>query len=289
MANPFVYGLVSGMAPPPPNNQNVDMDLPRTQTVFDADEFDGTIRHQGLPFIHYRAMRCPVGLNSKTDIRHSGGNHNCANGMIYVESGVFSGIFAANARHKADSALGTASDAYASLTVPRIYDDTRIPLHLNEGDRLYMRNPAIVVPMKELVQRQGDEDKLQMPPEHVFVLVDNKGLSWQQGKDFIITDNKRIRWISEGPSSAEGPAIYSIAYLYRPYWYVRDFEHEIRVALATDPETGEASVMRMPSRVTLQREYLYENETMITDTDNALARPTDRAPAPNPQFNFSRR
>ena len=50
----------------------------------DPDAFDDAIRSQGLTFVHYRAMKCPIGVVDADDERHPHGDHGgCSNGFLY--------------------------------------------------------------------------------------------------------------------------------------------------------------------------------------------------------------
>ena len=61
--------------------------------------------------------------------------------------------------------------------------------------------------------------------------------------------------------------IYSIRYLYRPYFYVKGLGHELRVAAAPNPLTGEKYPEQMPQAFTLQREYLFEDSQSTPDSE----------------------
>jgi hypothetical protein len=51
----------------------------------------------------------------------------------------------------------------------------------------------------------------------------------------------------------------SVHFSYRPFWYVKNLIHEVRVA-QTEDEFGNRTVQRMPQSCVLQREYFFEKE-----------------------------
>jgi hypothetical protein len=90
-------------------------------------------------------------------------------------------------------------------------------------------------------------------------------LAIDQGEDFSI-EAGLLKW-AEGKqpanlrSEAGTGVICSIRYRYRPYWYVKDLPHEIRVTQLEDPVTGVRRTVRMPQQALLQREYVFENQS----------------------------
>ena len=48
---------------------------------FDPDAFDDALRAQGVQYVHWRAMRCPVGLTDRYSERRVHDDHSgCSNG-----------------------------------------------------------------------------------------------------------------------------------------------------------------------------------------------------------------
>jgi hypothetical protein len=59
--------------------------LDPVQISFDLEAFDNAIFSYGTKLVHYRAMRCPIGVTDRNDIHHSQADHDgCSNGFMYT-------------------------------------------------------------------------------------------------------------------------------------------------------------------------------------------------------------
>ena len=92
-------------------------------------------------------------------------------------------------------------------------------------------------------------------------LVDSRGETYKQDVDFRVSAGQ-LEWVGSGlsgrrPSSDDpsGPQpVCAARYLYRPYWYVGQLVHEIRVSQVSGPD-GRV-LQRLPQNAVLHREYV---------------------------------
>jgi hypothetical protein len=246
--------------------------LPSDQAVnFDADAFDSMLRSHGLTLVHWRAMKCPIGLVDKDDERHPHGEHGeCSNGFIYRLVAPITCAVSNNSDNPQVLDIGIVNQANIMVTPPRTYDvlsATGEPLEclLAPYDRMFLAEASITVINWQLFEAcGGPTDKMDYPLVHVEQLIDSQGRDLVQGQDFTI-DNGLLRWLDGGRQPVSNPeagtgGICSIRYRYRPFWYVGDLPHEIRVTQLEDPETGIRRTVRMPQQALLHREYVFENQ-----------------------------
>lgn len=239
--------------------------FPPDQSVeFDALAFDSVVQTHGVTFVHYKAIPCPVGMIDIYDLRRPHEDHSgCSGGFLHFLGGTITCLFVGNTKHIQYTEPGFAPSAVVSVTLPRFYDDcpTQKPL-VALFDRFYLDEATIVVPHSQLFEaNQSGIDKVSFPIVCVLDLIDNNGKRYSEA-DYSILDGK-IHWLSTNRpmydvTTGKGQ-ICSIRYTYRPYWYVKDLLHEIRVTQITSP-TGERVVERMPQELLLQREYVFEKE-----------------------------
>lgn len=290
------YPLIGGaayIADQAPAPVGIPTDLPRSLVAFDTDAFDTAIRGHGVKMLHYRAMRCPIGMIDPTDVRKQHEEHaGCSHGFLYTFAGEIQGIFSGNSANERQSTGVMTDDSTVSLTPPRFYEDGTTPFFAARYDRLYLAHEGIYVPTWETFMASADGiDKLNFPVEFVQDLVDADGIRYQSGSDFVV-EKGRIKWIGARPASPDPRTgrspVCGVRYLYRPYWYVSRIPHELRIARADGPD-GSVAVQRMPQSLMLQREWLFESE-LPTSTDSALAPPvSDRQPPGPPRGSFGAR
>lgn len=248
------------------------IDLPSGEAFsFDPDAFDDAIRSQGVLFEHWRAIRCPVGMIDRHDtVRRPHEHHEgCQNGFIYTKIGVFQAVLTGNGKQPPEIRdQGRADTSTANVTFPRFYasenqDDEPQRIYLMPYDRLYYADERLLVPNWQLVEASpSGNDRLSFPPIEVLQVVDNLGRRYSPS-DLEVTP-QGVRW--KGPnqpgfdSESDRGRVYTISFLYRPYWYVRQLAHEIRVTQVDDLLTGERRLERMPQEATVQREYIFLNQ-----------------------------
>lgn len=239
---------------------NVDLTAPFSSVSFDDNSFDSLIRSQGVQLIHYRAVKCPVGLTDRYDIRHTHPDHSlCSNGYLFTEAGCVTGSFMSNSDRQNQSDSGLLDASNVTVTLCQTYDDSDDLVDVMPFDRFYLKQEEILVPHTQIVQsHETGHDRLDFLCVKVIDLIDADGKRYHLG-DFTI-ENGQIVWQNGGlPYNAEEKtgAVYTIRFLYRPYWYVNRLIHQIRVA-QVQTEEGRV-VRRFPQQVALQREYINQD------------------------------
>ena len=265
-------------------DESVDMASLPFQVHFDPDSFDSLISAHGLRFQHWRATRCPMGLTSIHDVRRSGEcNLGCSNGFLYTYAGKVICVASGNNAKLTQYDPGLLNGSSLHITPTRYYLDcegaTPRLVQLLQFDRLYFDDEAVTVPMWELVQaHEMGIDRLRFPAIQVIDLIDNKGIRYSLG-DFQVIGGQ-IKWGSKAPGidpdSGKG-RVYSVRYLYRPYYYLKDLMHELRFATTDDDVTG-PGMLRMSQSAIIQREYLFEN----TERNSSALDPGDPRQTPGP-------
>lgn len=259
-------------------------DLPnRTSSAFDIDAFDEAIAAHGAKFVHYRAVDNPVGMVDRFDSRRPDDDHaGASNGQIYIEAGHFSALFTGNSK-EAKSQEGSLLDAAtAQLTPTRNYCGSEEAVSLMPLDRLYLQECSIVVPAKQFVEaHDSGRDRLRFPATRVVACVDARNTRYIEGRDFTLVDGS-IVWGSgarpgTNPENGRG-TIYSVRYMYRPYWYIHRLLHEIRVSQVENMLTGNRETARMQQSCMVQREYIFENE----QKDDRAPDPESKRQMPGP-------
>lgn len=245
-------------------------DLPAVAISFDVEAFDSAIRSQGVRLIHYKALRCPVGMTDIDDNRRPHEDHSgCSNGFLYRKAGTITGLLIGNGNDPQLRDIGFVDGASFTSTFPRAYDEActpEKPFYLAPFDRFYLDEEAILVPTWQLVRaNEAGIDRTNFPVVEVEELVDNRGDSYEEYVDFKVVDGS-IQWIPGGrrpmPDLETGRgAVFSVRYRYRPFWYVGRLLHEIRISQVDNPMTNERKLVRMQQQALLNREFLFLNES----------------------------
>jgi hypothetical protein len=256
---------------PPGGPDRYDIELPTTQTVsYDIDGFNDLLRSHGITFIHYKAIRCPVGLQEKYDTRRSHGDHSgCSNGFIYSSAGEITGFFSSNRMESKLIDQGVLDDSTAIVSLPTNYDGTNDPVFIVPYDRFFIKDMPASVSNWELVQYSGSGiDRLQFQALSMSDnIVDARGNVYFLNQDFQLFDGQ-IKWIPGGQAPGwnvelNKGVVYSVRYQYQPFFYVIRLLHEIRVARVDNflggpnPDNSNAPLARLPYQVVLQREYVF--------------------------------
>jgi hypothetical protein len=250
-------------------------DLPNEAISFDIEAFDNLLRSQGVTFIHYRGTRCPVGMIDEFDTRRPHEDHEgCSNGFLYTKAGEITCLFNGNGTSTSLQDVGVVDGSTVSVTLPRFYDDSTEPVRIAAFDRMYLSEIGISVSFWQLFRHSPSGiDKLSFPVSTVQDLIDSQGKRYFEG-DFEIRADGKLAWTAKkpglDPETGKG-LVCSVRYTYRPYWYVKQLVHEVRVTQAEDPLTGARVINRMPQAVVLQREYVFEN----ADRDEQAKDPND--------------
>lgn len=252
--------------------------FPQDQAIaFDPEDFDDAIRSQGIQLVHYRAMRCPVGLIDQYDSRRPHDDHSgCSNGFIYTEAGTITCLFTGVTDDQKQQDVGLLDGSTVQVTAPRFYDDDEgfqgdVEVQIAPFDRLYLKEEAVTVPHWQLATAHvTGRDKLSFPIKSVIDVMDAKGKRYLAG-DYRVDDGQLV-WVNQGPGvdpNTDKGIVFAIRYTYRPYFYVSRIMHQVRVAQV---ETMiDRQVMRMPQSFLLSREYVYENQ----QNDEQAVEPTN--------------
>ena len=234
------------------------------QISWDLPAFDNAIFSSGTTLCHFRAMRCPIGVQDRNDIRHSAADHqncSCSNGFIYIKAGVVTAFFQSNAAGPFALPEGLLESSSSMLTFPRFYDDTQERILVAPYDKLYLNDDETQVVTWELVEAHATGiDRTQYPVVCVEHLMDSRGITYQEGQDFVV-QNGKIMWTGQNRPGTDlklgRGVIYTIRYRYKPHWFIKDLIHDIRVMPTTDPVTMERNQERLPILVRVQREYIF--------------------------------
>jgi hypothetical protein len=265
------------------------LDLPNGVSIaFDIDAFDEAIRAHGVRFVHYRAMRNPVGMVDRNDSRRPDPDHSGAsNGMLYTKAGCFTALFTGNTKELKAWAGGALHAGLAQITPARFYDTCPTErVYLQEKDRLYLETESVLVPCQQLVEVHATgRDRLQFPAQKVQDLVDAQGVRYTEGMDFDLVEGDVVWRPGKTPApNAElnKGRVYGVRFLFRPHWYVEHMMHETRVAQWEDI-LGNRKVEPMPQAAAVQREYVYLNEKNDPEAKNQPSKRQEQAP-PTSQF-----
>ncbi len=240
---------------------NVDLTGPLNTVSWDEDAFDVFIRSQGVKLVHWRAMPCPVGLSDRFDIRRTNHDHSgCSNGHIYTLAGEITCLFTSNGNKQDQVDTGLHDGGTASVTAPYAYDDTdNKVVDVMPFDRFYLSEDTILVPHTQRVETNvSGHDRLDFPVVQIVDIIDARGV--RHGADEYDIVEGQIVWKTNlGYDLVAGKGtIYSIRFLYRPYWYVKQLQHQVRVAQIETPD-GRA-IKRFPQQWVMQRERIFESE-----------------------------
>lgn len=260
--------------------EHLQTQIPSFAVDFDVEAFDNLIRTQGVRLVHYRALRCPVGMTDIGDNRRPHEDHaGCSNGFIYNKAGVVTASLLGNGNELRGTDVGFVDGASATATFPVEYDQSctsETGVYVAPFDRFYLDEEAIVVPTWQLVKASDTGlDRLQFPAVQVDYMLDNRGKQYECGIDFTLKNGMIVWQPGHAPAAdpeSGNPAVISIRYRYRPYWYVARMLHEIRVSQLGNPITGERKLVRMQQQVMLNREYLYLNEQNDPNVDGTAVR-----------------
>lgn len=244
------------------------MQFPPEQAVsFDLEAFDTAIVSQGVTLVHYRAMACPIGMIDPHDVRKPHEDHGgCSNGFLYTQAGCVTALFTGNSHQNQQADPGIMQNANVYVTFPRFYDPcgegdaSQKPVEIAVFDRVYLKEEAITVQYWERFESHvTGKNRLSFPICCVLDLVDSTGRRYGSG-DFTVEAGQLV--FAKPPFDAESGKglVCSIRYSYRPFWYIMQFQHEVRVTQRENPFTGERQVFKMPQAVLLQREFVFHNE-----------------------------
>jgi hypothetical protein len=265
---------------------NVDLTGPLTTVNWDEDAFDVFIRSQGAKLVHWRAMPCPVGLSDRFDVRRSEHDHSgCSNGHIYTKAGEVTCLFVNNTNKMDQHDTGVMSGGTVSVTAPFTYDDSdELIVDVMPYDRFFLDEEKILVPATQRVEHHVTlHDRMKFPVVQVVDIIDSQNV--RHGADeYDIVAGQLVWKQSLGYDLvAKKGTIYSIRYMYRPYWYVKNMVHQVRVAQVESIDGRSAK--RWPQEWVMTRENVFEkedNDELAVDPDSPrqMKGPADSAFGP---------
>jgi hypothetical protein len=264
----------------------ISTDVPPGEVVdFNPTNFDEVTAGHGVLLEHYIGIRCPAGLVDKTDSLHRPhpDHEGCSNGFIYKSAGLVMATFAGVGKDVRQVDLGILDPSTSNVTFTRSYTDGR-QVFMSPMDRFFLAEESILVPNWDVVEASPiGLDRLLFPAAVVTHVVDSRGLWYQVGKDYQLT-NGQIQWLQGhgpgmDPQSGKG-RIFTARYLYRPYWYLQRMLHEIRPVQTMDND-GNRRIQQANQAAVLQREYVYVNEDGddMSITNSASLRQAPRPPS----------
>jgi hypothetical protein len=243
--------------------QPLQIQLPNESVDLDPVALDNLIRAHGIQFVHFKALRCPIGLDGLYDSRRSHPDHGgCSNGFLYRKAGIITCTFLNNVKESKSDTTGILESSGSNLTIPRFYDDSGEPVFVAPFDRLYLSQEEIlVVHWQLLAYNNTGIDRLKFPAVKVTDLIDSNGVEYCQDREFQLIEG-RIKWLGAkrpGWNIEENQGVvFSTRFLYRPYFYISSIPHEIRVVPLTN-QNGERVAVPLPKQCRIHREYVFEN------------------------------
>ena len=240
------------------------LSFPLVDVEFNITSQEQFINEKGILFEHWAAIPSPIGLKDRGDYRRSDAlDTMSSHGFIYKKVGEFNGILVNNTKRDRSGDGGIYDAANSRLVLPRNYTSTcrdKTDISLLQGDRIYAKTIELKVDNYQRAEYNPDgTDYLQFPAREVQILMDSKGIEYHCGKDFVISENGNIRWLTShnpGIDVETGKGrVYSIRYSYVAFWYVLELINEIRVTNQGPTNTP----ARLPYQATLQREYVYHS------------------------------
>lgn len=262
---------------------SINIDLNFSAINFDVEAFDKFIIANGMELVHFKATPCPIGMVDVTDVRAAHHEHaDCSNGYIYKYAGTVFGMGVSNGAVTSLEDIGLLDSSIITVTFPRFYQDKpNEHVYVQLYDRFYIKGCEVLAPNSQKVEAHiTGIDKFTYKIEKVEdPIIDANGRQYTSA-DYKIVDGN-LHWISDNrpgfDTNVNKGVIYSIRYLYSPYFYTSRLLHEIRIAHRVDYLDGKRKAIRTPYQALLSREhYLYKEERPSSeDTRRDLISPRD--------------
>ncbi len=244
---------------------------------FIPELFDSLVREHGVLLEHFIALPCPQSDKNINNVRSNHSDHDCENGYYYVCSGTFLGIITNNPKTNYYKSEGIIDSATCWIIVPRFYEKDGKTIYFSPYDKVYIADPQykeVLVPNFELMESSTTgTDRLRFPITKITHLIDKHGKpSYTEGSDYIVTNDGNLKWISQNrpqfnPTLQEG-GVYSVRYLYQPFWYIATVEHEIRISKMINPSTEEKQAVRLPQYLRCVRERFFRDKENIPQSND---------------------
>ncbi len=260
---------------------------PHRQPLFSLVGFDEAIVSKGIQLVHYRAFRCPGGLESIHDTRHPHEDHlGCSGGYLFTQAGTLSALFTSNSVQQRGAEPGIVAASNASITMARAYDGGQgAPVRVAQFDRFFLPDDSVLVETWELFQHDPAGDRLRYPVAQVVDLVSASGTRFSAG-DFAVAGG-RLDWVGNRPKvRPDGRGeVCSVRYLYRPYWYVAYMHHDLRLVTqdAMAPDGTTSRVVAVYQACSIVREYFFKTVDNDPEAPNPRS-PRQADPPDEPEF-----
>ena len=243
------------------------------------------IANTGIHFWHYQCVSDPLHMLQSGDIRTSYDTENQQqfedtdrfhreNGFIYFKRGKVLGIFQNNHKNSNRLSGGLYTSAGASMTLNRYYIDSEEKIEVCENDKLV---PCELIEEFWTTNTQRFDhnptgiDRLQFRACKINYLIDSAGIIYNQGVDFNL-EKGCIAWVNGAnrpgidPLTGKG-RVCGIRYIYKPFYYVSQILHDIRIKPAMDQLTGEIKSVAGPVAIQAIADWVYLARR--TASDNA--------------------
>lgn len=248
---------------------------PPDQVKFSPNGSETFVDGNALSFKHWVALPDPLYNKNIGGIRNTLGEVQNSqflvgetrfvreNGFLYICMGTVRGVYTSNNKKLQHAPGGEMVHDTAMLTINRCYVDSNQKVAISEYDKLIpLHFPQDFYSVNwEKIQHnhKGGVDTLQFPAKAIQWIMDSTGKIFNHGVDFTINDNGNLKWIGKtpgiDPDTQEG-RIFSIRYMYSPYYYVSSIPHNIRIEPRIGP-TGQATYKISPLTISVQAEYLF--------------------------------
>lgn len=231
--------------------------LPSDSIAMDPQAFDTAVITHGVKMVHYRAMRCPVGLTDPDDVRRAHEHHhNCTNGFTYRKVGTLTALLTGNSGDMRLIDPGLVDGSSIRVTVPRTYDDQPDrTVHIAYADRFYLAELDTEVPDWTVIRaHETGTDHLQYPARYIEHVIDSGGREYDPSL-YSVRDGNLV-WLTQDRPIAG--TVMTVWYLYQPHWYCSRLINEIRVAQVMDPLQG-PKMERMLYSAILTRENQFRS------------------------------
>ncbi len=265
----------------------IDIKIPFQPVRLDIEAQDQFIKANGVEFAHYEAIVCPIGVVDMMDSRSPHHEHtDCSNGYIYRFAGVISATFTSNSATSSLGDIGLIDGSVVNVTFPRFYNDNPTKrIYVQIYDRFYIQDKVVMVPNSQRVEAHlTGIDKFTYKIEEVVGTIVDANNKQYSSSDYSIQDGKLVWSGTNRPGFdpvADKGTVYSIRYLYTPFFYCSRLIHEVRIANKSDFLTGAKTQQRAPYSAFLSREYyLYKEEKGSEDTRRDLISPRDSSFGP---------
>lgn len=244
---------------------------------FVPELFDSLVKQHGVLLEHFIALPCPQSDKNIHNVRSNHKDHSCEDGFYYVCAGRFLGIMTNSPKNDRFRAEGIIDSATCWVIVPRSYELNGQKIYFSPYDKIYVADEKykeVLVPNFENMEASTTGiDRLRFPICQLTHIIDKNGQpSYQKDVDFKVTKDGDLQWISQNrpqfnPALSEG-GVYSVRYLYRPYWYIATVEHEIRLSRVLNPNTDEKEVVRLPQYLRCIRERYFRDKNQTDQYDD---------------------